>query len=206
MAKRDMKKELGRLYNPSAKEAARVEVPVMNFLMVDGEGDPNSSRNYAEAVESLFAASYALKFAVRKGPLAVDYGVLPLEGLWWADDMSAFSSGDKSHWKWTMMIMQPDLVTSELVMETLAALVKKKDPDALGRLRFESLAEGLSAQIMHLGPFSEEAPTIAKLHRFIGDSGYRLSGKHHEIYLSDIRKAAPQKWRTIIRQPMSPVC
>ena len=205
MAKRDLKKELARLYNPSAKEAVLVDVPEMHFLMVDGEGNPNTSRNYAEAVEALFAASYALKFAVRKGPLAVDYGVLPLEGLWWADDMSAFSSGDKSLWKWTMMIMQPDMVTSVLVAETLAGLAKKKDPAALGRLRFESFNEGLSAQIMHLGPFSEEAPTIAKLHRFIDESGYRRSGKHHEIYLSDIRKAAPQKWKTIIRQPMSHV-
>jgi hypothetical protein len=204
MDKRDLKKELGKLYNPSAKEAVRVDVPEMNFLMVDGEGDPNRSGEYAEAVEALFAASYALKFAVRKGSLAVDYGVLPLEGLWWADDMSVFSSGDKSSWKWTMMIMQPDLVTSELVEATLAGLAKKKDAVALGRLRFESFAEGLSAQIMHLGPFSEEGPTIAGLHRFIDESGHRRSGKHHEIYLSDIRKAAPQKWRTIIRQPMSP--
>jgi len=205
MAKRDLKKELVKLYNPSAKEAVRVDVPVLNFLLVDGEGDPNTSRNYTEAVESLFAASYALKFAVRKGPLAIDYGVMPLEGLWWAEDMSVFSSGDKSHWKWTMMIMQPDMVTPILVTETLAALVKKKDPEAIGRLRFESFDEGLSAQIMHLGSFSEEGPTIAKLHHFIEGSGYRRSGKHHEIYLSDIRKAAPQKWKTIIRQPMSTV-
>ena len=203
MDKRDLKKELGTLYKPSAKEAVREDVPVMNFLMVDGEGNPNTSRNYAEAVESLFAASYALKFAVRKGPLAVDYGVMPLEGLWWADDMSVFSSGDKSSWKWTMMIMQPDLVTPALVEATLAGLAKKKDPDAIGRLRFDSFAEGVSAQIMHLGPFSEEGPTIAGLHRFIEDSGYRRSGKHHEIYLSDIRKAAPSKWKTIIRQPMA---
>lgn len=202
MDKRDPKKERGSLYKPSAKAAVRVEVPAMNFLMVDGEGDPNTSRAYADAVAALFSASYALKFAVKKGPLQMDYGVLPLEGLWWADDLSAFSSGDRAAWKWTMMIMQPEPVTADLVEEILASLARKKDLAALPLLRFEPYDEGLSAQIMHIGPFSAEAPTIAKLHLFIEEAGYRRSGRHHEIYLSDIRKADPSKWKTIIRQPM----
>jgi hypothetical protein len=202
MDKRDLKKELRHLYSPSVKEMAQVDVSTMNFLMIDGEGDPNRSPAYTEALETLFAASYALKFAIKKGPLAVDYGVLPLEGLWWADDMSAFAGKDRSGWKWTMMIMQPDFIGKDLVDMILAGLAKKKKLAALQRIRFEPFAEGLCAQIMYVGPFTGEAPTIEKLHRFIEGSGHRRHGRHHEIYLTDIRKADPTKWKTVIRQPM----
>jgi hypothetical protein len=200
MKKIDFKKELRHLYQPSAKEVVLVEVPAMNFLMADGQGDPNTSRSYQEAVEALFAVSYAIKFKVKK-TLAIDYGVLPLEGLWWADDMATFSVDDKSGWKWTMMIMQPEFVSTALVCDTIAEVKQKKDPSALAKLRLESFAEGKCAQILHIGPFSAEGPTVAKVHQFIDSIGKR-SGKHHEIYLSDIRKADPSKWKTIIRQPL----
>ncbi len=200
MKKIDLKKELKHLYQPSAKEVVLVEIPAMNFLMIDGVGDPNTSRSYQEAVEALFSVAYAIKFKVKK-TLAIDYGVLPLEGLWWADDMAAFTVGDKSNWKWTMMIMQPEFVSAALVRDTIAEVKKKKDLPALTNLRFESFAEGRCAQILHIGPFTAEGPTIMKVHSFIVSMG-KLSGKHHEIYLSDIRKADPVKWKTIIRQPL----
>ena len=200
MKKIDLKKDLKRLYQPAAKEAVLVDVLGMNFLMVDGQGDPNTSRSYQEAVEALFSVSYAIKFKVKK-TLAIDYGVLPLEGLWWADDMARFSVDDKSDWQWTMMIMQPEFISAALVRDTIAEVKKKKDLPALATLRFEPFAEGKCAQILHIGPFSAEGPTIAKVHAFIAVNG-KLSGKHHEIYLSDIRKADPAKWKTIIRQPL----
>lgn len=198
----DYKRELKQLYKASAKNAAVVDVPEMNFLMIDGLGDPNGSQPFQEAAEALFALSYALKFMIKKGPSAIDYGVLPLEGLWWADDMSSFGSGSKSDWRWTLMIMQPEHVTAELVFAAIEQVREKKNPPALDRVRYESFTEGRAAQIMHIGPFSEEGPTIEKLHHYIEQSGHRLVGKHHEIYLSDIRKAAPEKWKTIIRQPI----
>jgi len=201
MNKIDLKKELKLLYQPSPKEVVLVDVPTMNYLMVDGQGDPNKSQSYADAVEALFTVSYAVKFMVKKGEMAIDYAVMPLEGLWWADDMSQFSTTDKSNWYWTMMIMQPDFVTIQIVGNAIDEVTKKKNPAAISKMRFESLSEGKCAQILHVGPFSEEGPTVQKVHQFI-DSRAKRTGKHHEIYLSDIRKAAPAKWKTIIRQPM----
>lgn len=202
MEKLDLKQKMKHLYQPSSKEVAQVNVPSINYLMADGEGDPNTTPAFAEVVEVLFSLSYTLKFMVKKGALAIDYSVMPLEGLWWADDMSAFSSGDKSKWKWTLMIMQPEFITKEMVSAAIADLKKKKSPVALDKVRFEGLAEGSAAQIMHIGPFSEEGPNIERLHQYIASSGHKLAGKHHEIYMSDIRRTAPQKWKTVIRQPM----
>jgi hypothetical protein len=202
MEKMDFKKTLKHLYQPPAREIVRVEVPAMNFLMVDGTGDPNTAQAFADAVEALFSLSYTLKFMVKKGPLAIDYGVLPLEGLWWADDMAAFADGDKSNWKWTSMIMQPDFITGEMVGSAMAEVKGKKNLPALSIIRFESFSEGTCAQTMHIGPFSEEGPTIGKVHRFIESCGCKRTGKHHEIYMSDIRKADPKKWKTVVRQPM----
>jgi hypothetical protein len=196
----DLKKELKELYNPSAREVGDLEVPEMTFLTIDGEGDPNSSEVYQGSVEALFSVAYAVKFLVKKGPSRIDYGVMPLEGLWWADDMSRFSVDNKSEWKWTMMIMQPAFVTQELIGQALDGVRKKKKLKGLDDLRICAYAEGRSAQILHVGPFADEGPTIERLHRYIASRGV-LTGKHHEIYLSDIRKADPAKWRTIIRQP-----
>lgn len=203
MTKIDYKKELQSLFKPSTKRVEIVEVPQMNFLMIDGQGDPNTSAEYQEAVEAVYSTAYALKFMVKKGDLAIDYGVLPLEGLWWMDDMSQFSVEKKDDWKWTMMIMQPDVVTPRLFYEAFDQVKKKKDSGSLQKIRFESFSEGKAAQIMHIGPFTEEGPTIEKVHAFIEEKGCERRGKHHEIYLSDIRKAAPEKWKTIIRQPMT---
>jgi len=171
--------------------------------MIDGEGDPNTSKSFQDAIEVLYPLSYTLKFTVKKGKIGIDYGVMPLEGLWWADDMSSFSVGNKDEWKWTLMIMQPDLITKEMVQEAIEQVKTKKDPVSLPLVRFEFFDEGKAAQIMHIGPFSEEGPTIEKVHSFIEENGSQRRGRHHEIYLSDIRRAAPEKWKTIIRQPMS---
>lgn len=203
MEKIDFRKELKHLYRPSKKQVEIVDVPEMNFLMLDGEGDPNTAKAFSEAIEALYPVAYTLKFTVKRGDMAIDYGVLPLEGLWWSDDESAFEAGNKDAWKWTLMIMQPEFITPEMVGEALEEVAKKKNPVSLPLVRFESFEEGRSAQIMHIGPFSEEGPNIEKVHAFIEESGGEPIGKHHEIYLSDIRRAAPDKWKTIIRQPMS---
>jgi hypothetical protein len=202
MEKIDLKKELKHLYQASAKEVMQVDVPTFNFLMVDGEGNPNTSQQYTEAVEALFSVSYTAKFMLKKGDPAQDYGVMPLEGLWWADDMSAFVDNDKSKWKWTMMILQPSFVADTIIEASIADVRRKKALPGVSRLRLESFTEGRCAQVLHIGPFSEEGPTIERLHEFI-DTRTGRTGKHHEIYLSDIRRADPKKWKTIIRQPMN---
>ena len=203
MSKIDYKKELKHLYRPSAKKVEAVDVPRMNFLMIDGKGDPSTSQEFKDAIGVLYPLSYTLKFMIKKGEIGVDYGVLPLEGLWWADDMSSFVDDRREHWQWTLMIMQPELVTEEMVQEANEQVLKKKNPVSLPLVRFESFEEGKVAQIIHIGPFSEEKPTVEKVHTFIEERGSQRRGKHHEIYLSDIRRAAADNWRTIIRQPMS---
>jgi len=202
VAKIDLRKELKHLYLPSAKEVVQVEVPTLRFLMIDGEGNPNTSPEYVQAVEALFSVSYTSKFMIKKGFQGIDYAVMPLEGLWWADDMSSFVTTDKSKWKWTMMIMQPDFVELEVLHSAIAEVKRKKRLPSLSKLRIEQFTEGACAQVLHLGPFSEEGPTIQRVHDFI-NSRASLSGKHHEIYLTDIRRANPAKWKTIIRQPMN---
>jgi hypothetical protein len=202
MQKIDFKKRLKQLYSAPAKTPVLVEVPEMQFIMADGAGDPNTSEEFRRAVEALFSVSYALKFLVKKGPLAIDYGVMPLEGVWWTEDMSAFTTSDKASWKWTLMIMQPEYATGELFEQALAQVRKKKNLPSLDQLRMEPFREGMSAQVLHVGPFSEEGPTIERLHRYIEEHGYRRRDKHREIYLSDIRRAAAEKLRTIIRQPI----
>lgn len=201
MKKINLKKELSEYYNPSKTKVAFVDVPSMNFLMIDGKGNPNTSKTYAQAIEALYAVAYTLKFMVKKGPLAIDYGVMPLEGLWWVEDMTKFDPENKDDWLWTAMIMQPELISPEMVEQALETVKSKKNPAALPKMRFESFEEGLCAQILHIGPFSEEGPTIEKVHDHIRSNGFELEGKHHEIYLSDIRRAAPEKWKTIVRQP-----
>lgn len=202
MAKIDYKKELKHLYRPSAKKVETVDMPVMNYLMIDGEGRPDNE-DFQNAIEALYPLSYTLKFMIKKGEIGIDYGVLPLEGLWWADDMSAFTEEKKDSWKWTLMIMQPELVTEAMVESALESVRKKKKPSALEKIRFTSFDEGKVAQTLHIGPFSEEGPTVERVHNYIHECGSERRGKHHEVYLSDIRRAAPEKWKTIIRQPMT---
>lgn len=206
MAKIDLKKENKELYNPSREEVSLVNVPEMNFLMIDGQGDPNTSKEYQDAMETLFPVSYKTKF-ISKKEKSQDYVVMPLEGLWWVDNMEDFTIEDKSGWKWTVMMRQPDFVTRSMINKAMDEVEKKKDPPALSKIRFESLNEGLCAQIMHIGPYSEEWSTVERLHNFIREKEYDFDGirpgeKHHEIYLSDLRRTKPERLRTIIRQPM----
>lgn len=205
MLKLDLKKQFKPLYQPSARQFSIVDVPAMNFLMIDGAGDPNPSTDFQAAMEALYAMSYTLKFGVKQGkygPTAYDYPVMALEGLWWVDDMTRFSVDAKGEWHWTVMIMQPDIITPDMVELARADVAKKKNPIALPKVRFEQYHEGPSAQIMYFGPFKDEGPTIARLHEFIESSGHQLRGKHHEIYMSDPRRTAPEKLKTVIRQPL----
>jgi len=202
MPKIDYKKELKEFYRPSAKKVIEVNISKMNFLMVDGNGAPEATE-YKEAIEALYSVSYALKFMIKEGDIGIDYGVLPLEGLWWADDMSDFINDNKSKWIWTMMIMQPELVTKDLVQAAINQVKDKKNLPAIDKVKFKPFHEGKCAQTLHVGPFSEEGPTVERVHSFIAECGNELTGKHHEIYLTDIRRAAPENWKTIIRQPMS---
>jgi hypothetical protein len=201
MVKIDLKKDLKHLYKPSAKSVSVEDVPSMNFLMIDGSGNPNTSQDYTDAVTALYAVAYSLKFKLKKGETVLDYVVMPLEGLWWTDDMSQFSVNNKEAWKWTMMIMQPEHITAELFMEVLPEVKKKKKLENLDRVKLEPYCEGLVAQIMHIGSYAEEEPTVAKLHEYINHGGYKLRGKHHEIYLGDPRKTQSAKLKTVIRQP-----
>ena len=201
MEKLDLLKDLKTIYRPPATPVL-VDPPEFNVLMVDGSGDPNTSQDYQAAVEALYAVSYTIKFAVKRGELGVDYKVLPLEGLWWTEDMADFSVDRKNEWSWTMMIAQPPLVTAEMVERAVAEAGRKKALPALPMLRYEPFCEGLSAQVMHIGPYLAEGPTVAKLHAFIAEQGYRLTGKHHEIYVGDPRRAAPERLKTVLRQPV----
>jgi hypothetical protein len=202
MEKMDFKKDLRTFYGQKPGDPAIVNVPAMNYITIDGQGDPNNSTEYTEALNALFPVAYQVKFMLKNSHAAIDFSVMPLQGLWWADDMSSFTESRRDLWKWRMMIFQPEFVTHEIFGAAIAEVRRKKNPTALDKLRFVSYEEGLCSQILHVGPFNEEPATIRRLHSFIADNGYRLRGLHHEIYLSDIRKADPSKWKTIIRQPM----
>ena len=177
----------------------------MPFLMVNGTGDPNTAPAYQHALEALYGMAYTLKFAVKR-QLGTDYTVMPLEGLWWTPNMHELDTEHKDAWWWTAMIAEPDEVTPALVAEAREQVERKKPNPALAQLKLEKLDEGLAAQILHLGPYATEGPTIVRLHAFIREQGYVFDGlrqKHHEIYLSDPRRAAPAKMRTIIRQSVT---
>lgn len=188
-----------RLYRATTKPQL-VHVPALRFLCLDGHGDPNTSQAYAAAVQALYSVSYAAKFAVKKagGPA---FKVSPLEGLWWAADMSTFLTGDKSEWDWTMMIRQPDAVTGDLVARLADEVAATKSMPVATELRLISFEEGAAAQVLHVGPYDTEGPTIARLHEFIQSHEFTLDGRHHEIYLGDPRRSAPERLRTIVRQP-----
>jgi hypothetical protein len=196
----DMKKTYKELYNPSRKEPALVKVPDFQYLMVDGKGDPNTSAAFREAVELLYGLSYTLKFQLKKA--GKDYTVMPLEGLFCSDDPSAFTEGRKGEWKWTLMIMQPKEVTKSRLQAAEDEVAEKRKLSGPLPVRLQTLSDGLSVQIMHIGPYAEEGPTIARVHKFMTDSGCTFNGIHHEIYLSDPRRTAPEKMRTVIRQPV----
>jgi hypothetical protein len=197
----DFRREYKALYVAGAGPAL-VEVPELQFLMVDGAGDPNGSQEYHDAVQALFSVSYALKFAVKRAADGMDYKAMPLEGLWWVDDISRFSFNDRSDWRWTVMILQPAVVTEELLAQAVEASVAKRRLPAAGRLRLERFEEGEAAQVLHAGPYSAERPTISRLHDFIEEQGSGLRGKHREIYLTDPSRTARERLKTILRQPV----
>jgi len=200
MEKIDFKKQLKELYLPSDKGFVVVKVPDMQFLMIDGQGSPEGE-SYTKAVQWLFSVVYPIKFIAKK-LVDKDFVAPPLEGLWWADDMENFAAGDKDKWKWRMMIVTPDWVTQGMFEQALEK-AKKKLGEAPQSLRLERYAEGLSVQIMHIGPYSEEGPTIARMHEeFLPENGLVVNGHHHEIYLGDPRKTVPEKLKTVLRQPV----
>lgn len=207
----DVKRAHRALYAPSAKEFAVVDVPPLRFLAIDGHGDPNTSASYTQAVEALFGVAYAVKFASKRG-LGRDFAVAPLEGLWWADDRAAFVTRDTGAWNWTMLVNQPDWIDEQAVADAVeatrakAAKAKAEPNPALDLLRLERLDEGASVQILHVGSYDDEAPTLARLHdEWMPQHGLTFNGPHHEVYLSDARRTAPEKLRTVLRQPVRPV-
>lgn len=201
MKKIDFRKEFGKLYFPSATEVVAVDVPAMNFAMVQGAGNPNTTPAFQEAIEALYGVSYTLRFGLKKQGVA-EYRVGPLESLWWTDESGGFSMDSKEEWNWTSMIMQPEVVTRAHFQDAVSQLKEKRNPVALPNVHLERFHEGLSAQVMHIGPYSAEKPTIERIHDFIQEHRYKLAGKHHEIYLGDPRRSAPDKLKTVLRQPM----
>ena len=182
-----------------------VDLAPRQFLMIDGSGNPNTSPEYRDAVSALYSLAYSLKFALKKR--GVEFSVGPLEGLWWTDDMATFDAQRKDEWRWTMMIGQPDEVTPELFEQVVKEVARKKALPALGKVRLAIFSEGHAAQILHIGSYATEGPTVARLHRFIHDHGGSFDGreqKHHEIYISDPSRTAPERLRTIVRQPIAP--
>ena len=205
----DLRKQYKHLYQPSARKVELVEVPPFQFAMVDGGLEtgvlPGDSTAFQEAVQALYGLSYTLKFASKlRKENPIDYKVMALEGLWWVEegefDITQVPPGG---WRWTAMIMQPDHISEAMFQEALGQLRKKKPSPGLDRLRLETFEEGLSMQIMHVGPYAEEPATIEKMHAFARENGYNLRGRHHEIYLGDPRSAAPEKLKTVLRQPLA---
>ena len=199
--KYDVKKALRTLYAPG-RNFTLVDVPRQQFLAVDGHGNPNTSAEYAAAVEALYSVAYTLKFAARRST-GRDAVVGPLEGLWRAENPEVFTAGNKDSWDWTMLISQPEWITPDLAEDAAAEVQAKKKLDAAGQLRWLVLTEGLSVQVLHIGPYDDEAPLLAKLHsEFMPANNLGFNGDHHEIYLGDPRRTAPGKLKTILRQPV----
>ncbi|MEN3749856.1 GyrI-like domain-containing protein [Sphingomonas sp. HF-S3] len=201
MDKLDLKKQLRALFAPSSRDFSDIDVPILTFVKVDGAGDPNTAPAYRTAIEWLYGVSYAMKFAA-KARLGRDYVVPPLEALWWSDDPGSFVRREKDRWRWTVMIMAPDFVTPAM-FEDAAAKTSRKRADRPSTLRFEPLAEGRALQILHIGSYDDEGPTLSRLHEEVMPAlGVTFSGPHHEIYLSDPRRTDPARLRTILRQPV----
>ncbi len=202
MSKIDFKTEYKSLYSAPTKDFALVEVPPLPYLMFDGHGDPNIAPEYQHAIEALYSLSYTLKF-MSKRAYGRDYVVGPLEGLWWSDDMQSFITREKSKWSWTLMILQPEWITAAHLAAARAEVLMKKGLPGVEKVRLETLDEGLCAQILHIGAYDDEGPALARLHKdWLPAQGLAENGHHHEIYLGDPRKVAPEKLRTLLRQPV----
>ncbi len=191
----------GQLIKPAAGRPEIVDVPEFKFLMVDGRGAPEASNDFQEAIGALYPLAYGAKFALKKS--GIETRVMPLEALWWTSSSGAFAPGQLERWRWTAMIMQPEAVTAGLIDRVRADAMRKKPNPTLAKVELKAFREGPCAQVMHIGPYSAEKPTIEMLHAFIAAEGYKMTGKHHEIYLGDPRRAAPEKLRTIVRQPIT---
>ncbi|CAB4710090.1 unannotated protein [freshwater metagenome] len=202
MEKFDLKKTLPDYFKASPSKFSVVKLPKFNYLMVDGKGDPNTSHSYLEAIELLYGISYTLKF-MSKDELGRDYVVPPLEGLWWAKDLNSFEKREKSKWSWTMIIMVPNGITKAFATKAIKTFKEKKPEANISKIRFDSLTEGLSVQILHVGPYDAEGQVLARMHKeFMPENNYVFNGIHHEIYLGDPRKTSPEKLKTILRQPV----
>lgn len=204
MDKIDYKKEYKSLYSCTTSPTI-ISVPKLKYLSIEGYGDPNNSSDYQDAVSTLFAISYKIMFLSKK-EFNINYKVMPLEGLWWTEDMSKFSINDKSNWSWNSLIMQPNHISNELFNKALKEVSKKKKLNSISKVKLIYLNENISAQLLHIGPYSDEPANIQILHKFIRNNGGSFDGliqKHHEIYLSDFRKTDPSKLKTIIRQPFT---
>lgn len=199
--KLDLKKELDS-YRARSGEFRVLDVPPLSYLMIDGQGDPNTSPEYADALATLYPVAYRLKFASKEA--GSDYVVPPLEALWWADDMAAFTTArDKDRWSWTAMILTPEWIGPDQVAAAIESARAKAPAAALARLRYAVLHEGRCVQTLHVGPYDAEGPVLARMHEeFIPSNGLTMTGRHHEIYLGDPRRVAPEKLRTILRQPV----
>lgn len=192
------------LYAPPRRDFVEVDVPPLQYLAVDGSGDPNTNSAYTEAIEALYGVAYAAKFRSKR-ELGRDFVVAPLEGRWRADDPATFVTGDKSAWRWTMLIHQPDWIDDAVVVAAVEQVRAKRPSPALDALRLLRLHEGRSVQILHVGSYDDEAPTLARLHdEWMPAHGLTFNGDHHEIYLSDARRTAPEKLKTVLRQPVRP--
>ena len=204
MMRTDIKKEHKDLYQPTAADFTEVDVPAMTYLAIDGHGDPNTSPAYATAIQALYAGAYAIRSAFKKRT-GDDFVVGPLEGLWTSADNSAFVTRDKGEWDWTMMIPLPDAVSSQDIVDGLGRAARKKPELPIDALKELPLSEGRSLQILHVGTYDDEAPTLARLHdEVMPRLGLTWNGPHHEIYLSDPRRVAPEKMKTVLRQPVKP--
>jgi hypothetical protein len=201
LTKLDLKRSMRRLYFPPANQPVLVDVPEMQFLRIDGRGDPTSAPAYHEAIEALFSVSYTLKFTIKRVDPEDDYTVMPLETLWWTDERS-FNFEDRATWRWSAIVAQPPVINADLVRAASREASAKRKLPALRKMHLVGFREGLSAQILHVGPYEDELPTIEKLHAFIAEHGYPVRGRHHEIYLSDPKRCAPERMRTVIRQPI----
>lgn len=199
----DIKKAHRDLYAPTLRDFHVVDVPELLFLQVDGHGDPNTAAAYTEAVTALYSLSYAIR-AITKAQLGRVHTVGPLEGLWSAEDPAAFRDRNKSAWDWTMMISQPEWITPAIMAEA-GERTAGKDLKGLPRVRLKTYVEGQSVQVLHVGSYDDETPTLARLHdEYLPTHGLAFNGRHHEIYLSDPRRTVPAKLRTILRQPVAP--
>jgi hypothetical protein len=201
MDKTDLKKTLDS-YRCDRGGFRILDVPDKSYLMIDGSGAPTSPA-FGEAIGTLMPVAYTIKFASKRD-LDRDFVVPPIEGLWWADDMESFTaSRDKNLWRWTLMTLVPDWIDQDTYDRAVVHVAEKKALDRLGDVRFERLSEGRSVQTLHVGSFDAEGPVLESMHHdFIPSHGLTMTGRHHEIYLSDFRKVAPEKLRTILRQPV----